>query len=137
MTIKWFDSITVNDITFRKGDNEEQLFYDTEADGTRYTVIRPHIRNPVMPGMTPPKDGFCHTPYWSAYAERDEAIKLLNSAEVTIRQLGQWHLDNEGPLHAVTDSGYVDPPIKLLTGITKMIADGIDPWAPVVKERQP
>jgi hypothetical protein len=126
MTIKWLDPVTVSGVTFRKGDNGEQLFYDAEANGIRWTVIRPHIRNPVMPGVTPPKDGFCHVPYWSACVEdAGGAVKLLNSATVGHDR----QLRDVGPLHDATDSGYVDPPTRLLEGVAGMIADGTNPWA--------
>jgi len=125
MNIKWLDTVTVNGIIFRKGDNGEQLFYDVKANGIKWTVLRPHIRNPVMPGMTPPKDSFCHVPYWSAHAEdAGGAVKLLNSATVGYDK----RLKDIGPLYDLTDSGHVDPPVRLLEGIAAMITDEINPW---------
>jgi hypothetical protein len=116
-------TITVAGVTFRKRDNGPQIFYDYETGELYWVILQPKITDPVLPGQKPPDDGRCHIPYWVAYVWKGESVCNLN---LRCGQLGgTWVKD---PFHDLTDSGYDDPPIKLLTAIAELIANDVDPW---------
>jgi hypothetical protein len=121
--IKPLGTITINGVTFRKGDNGIQVFYDYEADGRYWVVLQPKITDPVLPGQKPPDDGRCHIPYWVAHVWKGDSVCNLNLC--CGRSDGTWEKD---PFHDLTDSGYDDPPVKLLTAIAELIANDVDPW---------
>ena len=128
MKIKWFDPVTINGVTFCKGDNGQQLFYEIEQDGLHWVILRPHIIDPVLPGQESPRDGRAHIPWWAAHVWRGESVCNLNLCCL------DWHRnETRGPLYECTDSGYADPPMMMLAEIANWVHIGVDPWT--LKER--
>ena len=125
-------TITVAGVTFRKGDNGIQIFYDYEAGKLYWVILQSKITDSVLPGQKPPDDGRRHIPYWVAHVWKGKSVCNLN---LCCRQLGgAWEKD---PFYDLTDSGYDDPPIKLLTAIAELIANDVDPWTlPKIIEKE-
>ncbi len=117
-------TITTAGVTFQKADNGPQIFYDYEADGLYWVALQPKLV---------PNSPF-KTPWWAAHVWRGKSICNLNLC---------WrHPDGSAikdPLYDITDSGYDDPPIELLTAMAELISNGIDPWTlpKVIEEAQP
>ena len=116
--------ITAGGVTFQKGDNGPQIFYDYEADGLYWVALQPKL----VP------NSLFKVPWWAAHVWRGRSICNLN---LCFRHLNGSAIKD--PLYDVTDSGYDDPPIKLLTAMAELISNGTDPWTlpKVIEEAQP
>ena len=131
MPVNWMGEITVNGITFSRGDNGVHLFYETVANSVTWCILRNHTRKPALPGMGR-RPG--EIPHWSVIVEHRKHgwLKAMNSIVVELG--GQ---ETHGPLCDCTDSGYTDPPLRLLAGVADMINREADPWRPASLTSKP
>ncbi|MBC8248110.1 MAG: hypothetical protein H8E90_00395 [Anaerolineales bacterium] len=117
-------TVTINGVTFQKVDVGPLLVYEANVDGLAWCVLQPKITDPVQPGEKLPQDGRCHIPYWAANVW-DSQDRVCNLNLCTHYPDGTVVKD---PFYDLTDSGYTDPPVQLLTAIADCINEGADPW---------
>lgn len=101
-----YDPLTVDGIEFQHGVNDAHLYYEAaRPDGTLWLVMRPHVRHGEMT-------------YWGAQrVEGPDGTHVLNFAHGRT----DGGPDDVDPLYYETDRPEVDPPLRLLRGLVRLI----------------
>ena len=111
--------VTIGDVCFAHfATDGGHLEYTYIVDGVGWTVFRV---TPRPAGRVTPEA----KPWWVAEVHKDDSVRCLNCMLVDEDQV-----ENKDPLYDETDDGETDPPMKLLAGIARLIAEGYDPFAP-------